>query len=201
MERSISLRMLLVTASLSLFAANAHSQNLLTNGDFATFSLAPWVPFTTSNGTNGPNLPNVLKVNNQGGAPTYVAHFNVGEVDFDETQQGGGINQSFQVTTAGTYNVFATIGSQDDKDGEQNEDAGAFSILIDGVTVATKSLGAFGSAHQTIQSTLSGSVNLAAGSHTFEILITRDALAGQTATPNEAVTNLSVALATDVRTQ
>jgi hypothetical protein len=192
MKRPISLTILALTATLSLFAVNAQSQNLLTNANFATDSLTPWVPFNTSNGTNGPLFPNVLTFSNQAGGPVYAAHFNVGEVNYDETQQGGGIDQAFQVITSGRYDVFANIGSETDK--EANADAGTFSIIIDGTTIATKSLGAFSSANQIIATTLSGSVELTTGSHT-EMLITRGYVAATGGvTPNECVTNLTVTL-------
>jgi len=176
----------------AFFAVSAHAGNILVNGDFGTGSLTPWTPFTTSNGTNGSGLPNVVSFNTTGTGSSNSAHFNVGEVSFNKTQQGGGISQTVDATTAGMYSFFANIASQDDANGLVNSDAGTFSIVIDGTTDATDSLGAFASPHQIIRGTLSGSVDLTSGMHTFEILITRGFASAGTATPDEYVTNLAL---------
>lgn len=191
MNRSKSFTTLVCIAALTLLAASAQAQNLLVNGNFATGSLAPWVPFTTSNGTNGQGLPNVLLFS--GG--TWSAHFNVGEVNFDQTPQGGGLSQTFSVTSSGTYNFSANIASEDDGDGLVNADAGTFSVIIDGATLATKDLGGFSSPHQILRGTLTGSVSLTTGSHTFQIQITRVYISQRSNTPIEVVTNLSVTAA------
>jgi hypothetical protein len=167
---------------------SAQAQNLLVNGNFATGSLAPWVPFTTSNGTNGQGLPNVVLFS--GG--TWSAHFNVGEVNFDQTEQGGGISQVFNVSSAGTYTYGANFASEDDTDGLVNADAGTFSLIIDGSTLATKALGGFTSPHQVLRGSFSGTTSLTAGSHTFAIQITRVYISERSNTPTQGVTNLSV---------
>jgi hypothetical protein len=173
----------------------ARATNLLTNGDFETGVLTPWTAFTTVNGTDGTGLPAVNSFNTTGSGATLAAQFDVGEVTFDSTQQGGGLTQGFTAPAAGIYNFFANIASQDDPDGLVNGNAGTFSILIDGTTRTSDSLGAFSSANQIIRASLSGTVALAAGGHTFEILITRPFISSGAATPQEFVDNLSVSAA------
>jgi hypothetical protein len=190
MNRAASL--LTICFFAAFFAVTAQAGNILVNGSFGTGSLAPWTPFTTSNGTNGSGLPDVVMFNTTGTGATNSAQFNVGEVSFDRTQQGGGISESVTASASGMYSFFANIASQDDANGEVNSDAGTFSIVIDGTTDATDSLGAFSSPHQVILGTLSGSVDLTAGTHTFEILITRAFVSSGTATPEEYVTNLAL---------
>jgi|ERR1035441_414423 hypothetical protein len=190
MNRSTSLMTLVLVVAVTVFAGTAQAQNLLVNGNFATGRLAPWVPFTTSNGTNGNggHYPRVVMLNAMGAGVVYAAHFSVGVVDPFLCQfcsEGGGINQIVLVSTAGTYNFFADIGTASVA---FNADAGTFSIVIDGATLASKSLGSIG-ANQVLRGTLSGSVSLAAGSHTFEVLITR-AYTAIAITPNELVGNI-----------
>jgi hypothetical protein len=174
----------------------ARGTNLLTNGDFETGSLTPWTVFTTSsNGTNGTALPAVNSFDTTGSGATLAAQFDVGEVTFTGVQEGGGLTQGFTAPSAGIYNFFANIASLDDPDDDINGDAGTFSILIDGTTVTSDSLGAFVSANQIIRGTLSGSLSLTAGAHTFEILITRQFTSNGTDTPQEFVDNISVSSA------
>ena len=173
----------------------ARATNLLTNGDFETGVLTPWTAFTTVNGTNGTGLPAVNSFDTTGSGATLAAQFDVGEATFDTTQQGGGLTQGFTAPAAGTYNFFANIASQDDPDGLVNGNAGTFSILIDGTTLTSDNLGAFATANQIIRATLSGAVALAAGGHTFEILVTRPFTSGGTDTPQEFFDNISVSSA------
>ncbi len=177
-------------ALLSGGLATATAGALLTNGDFQTGDLTGWTTFTTSNGTNGSGLPDVVSFDITGSGASLAAHFDVGEVTFDGTPQGGGLYQDVNIATAGTYLFSLNIASQDGASGAINSDAGTFSILIDGNTVSSDSLGGFTSSLQILRGTLSGSVNLGAGSHQFEILLTRNftsASGGQT--PDEYVDN------------
>jgi hypothetical protein len=180
---------LLVLASAGVTAS---ASNLLTNGDFETGVLTPWTAFTTANGTNGTGLPAVNSFDTTGSGATFAAQFDVGDATFDSTQQGGGLMQGFTAPAAGMYNFFANIASLDDPDGEINGNAGTFSILIDGTTLSSDSLGAFATANQIIRATLSGSVGLTAGAHTFEILITRPFTSVGNQTPQEFVDNISI---------
>jgi hypothetical protein len=170
-------------------AANA---DLISNGNFATGNLTDWTVFTTANGTNGTGLPAVVSFNTTGSGASNSAEFDVGEVTFDSTQQGGGLSQTIDVTSGGMYNFSAAIASQDDADMNINVDAGTFSILINGTTEGSVDLGAFSSPLQILRGTLSGSVDLSPGFDTFSIEITRGFLANGTDTPDEYVTNISL---------
>jgi len=170
------------------------ASSLLVNGDFQTGTLTGWTAFTTSNGTNGVGLPNIATFNTNGMSASDAAHFNVGEVTFDRTQQGGGLSQSVVVTAAGLYTFSADIASQDDAGGSINAAAGFFSILIDGVAVTSVDLGPFSfpSPLQILRGELSGSTTLSAGSHTFGIEITRPFLSNSSNTPDQYVDNLTL---------
>jgi hypothetical protein len=109
-----------------------------------------------------------------------AVQLSVGENSYTGLPEGGGIEQNFALSSGGTFDFFANIASQNTFD-LPNADAGTFSILIDGAALASSVLGNFtypctGDCNQTITGTLSGAVALAAGSHTFEVLITRDFL-------------------------
>jgi len=113
-------------------------------------------------------------------------------VSFTGQPEGGGLNQTFVLGAPGVYSFFANIGSQDDADGQINGDAGTYSILIDGTTLASDDLGGFLTVNQINLGTLSGLVSLSAGPHTLEVLITRDFTGGATASPDEYVDNISL---------
>lgn len=162
-----------------LIAAGASPVNagsILLDGDFQTDTLTPWTAFTTANGSID-GSPNVVSLN-AGSAASMAAQFSVGEDDYTGLPEGGGIDQSFTLSSGGTFDFFADIASENVYT-LPNADAGTFSILVDGTMLASDSLGGFtypctGACNQTITGTLSGSVALAPGVHTFEVLITRD---------------------------
>ena len=169
----------------------AHAGNLLSNGSFATGDLTDWTAFTTANGTNGGGLPDVVSFNTTGSGATNSAQFNVGTTVYPE-QDGGGISQEVDITSAGTYDFSADMASQDDADGEVNNGAGVFSLLIDGTAVDTDDFGGFSNPYQIILGSLNDDVDLTAGDHTFAIEITREYTSDGSATPNEYVTDLSL---------
>src|ERR1700683_2287985 len=151
----------------------------LVNANFQAGTLAPWTPFTTANGSID-DSPNVVSFDTAGTGASLAAQFSVGENTYTGLPEGGGIDQSFTLSSGGTFDFFADIASQNTFT-LPNADAGTFSILIDGVTLASDDLGPFafpcmGDCNQIITGTLSGSVALDPGVHTFEILITRDFL-------------------------
>lgn len=175
----------------ALPSTTGFAANLVVNGNFDTGTLAGWTVFTTANGTTGAGLPNVVSFNTSGGGASNAAHFDVG-TNVLTSQQGGGLSQTFMAPTAGTYNLSEDFASQDDANGLVNSDAGTFSLLIDGVTVATDSFGAFATAQQILMGSFSVSVNLTAGPHTLETEITRVFNTGGSATPDEYVDNISL---------
>jgi hypothetical protein len=170
----------------------AQGTNVISNGNFGTGTLVDWTAVTTANGTNGAGFPAVASFNTTGTGASDSAEFDVGEVSVSGAPEGGGITQMFTLGSGGAFTFSANIASQDDADMNLNTDAGTYSILIDGTTLASDSLGAFSSPLQITRGTLSGSVNLTGGTHTFEVLITRDFTANGTDTPNEYVTNIAL---------
>ncbi len=157
----------------------AKATPILADGDFQTGLSTSWTAFTTANGSTG-GSPNVASFNTTGWGASLAAQFSVGEVTYTGLPEGGGIDQDFTLSAGGTFDFFANIASQNVFI-SPNADAGTYSILIDGVTLASDSLGSFGypctgDCDQIITGTLGGSVALAAGVHTFEVLITRDFL-------------------------
>jgi hypothetical protein len=183
------LRLLTLFGLVGLLARPARADSI-TNGGFETGDLTGWTPFVTANGSG---LPDVISFNATGTGASFAAHFDVGEVTFTGLlQEGGGLTQTVVVPVAGLYTTTAAIASQDDADGQVNGAAGVFSILIDGTLVASDDLGGFSSSFQILRGSLSGSINLAAGPQTFEILITRPYLSGGTATPDEYVDNVTL---------
>jgi len=183
---------LILLGSAWILTVPARADNIVTNGDFATGTLAGWSVFTTPNGTNGIGLPDVVAFNTTGAGATNSAQFNVGNVIASGTQQGGGISQSVIAPIAGLYSFGASIASQDG--GGINADSGTFSILIDGTLEASDFLGAFSSPLEIFRGTLSGSVSLTPGAHTFAVEITRRFLTGTGVeqTPSEYLTDISL---------
>jgi len=162
---------------IAIAAPTAKAGWILVGGDFQTGSLTPWTTFATANGSTGGG-PTVVSFNPTGSAASLAAQFSVGEVTYTELPEEGGIDQSFTLSSGGTFDFSADIASQNVYT-LPNADAGTYSILIDGISLASDSLGEFtypctAACNQMITGTLGGSVALAAGVHTFEVLITRD---------------------------
>ncbi len=174
-------------------AANAA---IVTNGDFATGNFTGWTLFTTANGGLGPSgsgLPAVTSFNVTGVGAQNAATFQVGEVTFDSTQQGGGITQMVTLP-GGSIGFSANIAALGDTVGTAtNEGGGVFSVLLDGITEDTLDIRTI-AANAVIRNTLSFTTTETARAHTLEILITRpftnDGALG--VTPQEFITNIAI---------
>jgi hypothetical protein len=92
-------------AAVAFFLSAPAHADLITNGDFQTGTLAGWTVFTTSNGSDGAGLPNVVSFNTTGGGASDAAQFNVGEINFDRTPQGGGLSQTIIAPVSGSYTL------------------------------------------------------------------------------------------------
>ena len=162
---------------------------IVTNGDFATGNFAGWTLFTTPNGTlglSGSGLPAVTSFNVTGSGAQNAATFNVGEVNFDGTQQGGGITQSVTLP-GGSISFSANIAVASPLG---NFEGGVFSVLLDGVTEDTLDIGPTFS-NPVIRNTLSFTATESAGAHTLEILITRP-FTTSGITPEQFITNIAI---------
>jgi hypothetical protein len=160
-------------------APSARATPILEDGNFQNGLSQFWTAFTTPNGSIDSG-PNAVLFNTTGSGASLAAQFSVGELAYTGLPEGGGIDQSFTLSSGGAFDFFANIASQNTFT-SPNADAGTFSILIDGVTLASDSFGSFaypctGACDQIITGTLSGLVDLTAGVHTFQVLITRDFL-------------------------
>ena len=175
---------------MSFLDGGAAFGDTITNGDFGTGTLAGWTVFTTPNGRNGVDLPNIVSFNTTGHGASFAAHFDVGEAKFDFTQQGGGISQIVTAPVSGLYTLSEDFASQDDLG--VNVDAGTFSILIDGITVATDDLGSFSADGQILMGSFNETLDLTAGSHLIQAEISRHFLTTGPNTPDEYIDNISL---------
>ena len=176
----------ILLALFALVAAQAGATNLIQNGNFQSGDFTDWTIGTTSNGSWGQGFPVVT------GWPLggmNAAEGEVGEINFDGTQQGGTLSQTF-TSGAGAATVsmlYAAMG-----DGiHTNADGGEFTLLLDNTQIAQIDVGTI-TANQIINGTLSANVNLSAGTHTLEIEVTRSFLTEFQNTPYQYVTGVDV---------
>jgi len=164
---------------------------IVTNGDFATGDFTGWTLFTTPNGSLGPSgsgLPAVTSFNVTGSGAQNAAAFNVGEVVFNSTQQGGGLTQT--VTLPGgpisfSANIAVTAPLS------FNFEGGVFNVLLDGILEDKVDIGSTGLG-AVIRDTLSFTTTESTGAHTLEILVTRPFI-NDNVTPDQFITNIDIA--------
>lgn len=171
-----------------LVVASSAKADLITNGTFDSGTLTGWTVVTTPNGTTGSGLPTVVPFDTTGSGASDAAEFNVGAVIRDFTQQGGGLSQTIVVPVTGNYLLAEDFASAATSG---NGDAGTFSILINGTTVATDDLGTLND-NQVLRGSFDQSVFLDAGTYTFETLITRGFQSLDGVTPTEYLDNISL---------
>ena len=173
---------------LALFAfvvAQAGATNLIQNGSFQSGTFADWTIGTTSNGTWGAGFP-VVTGWPLGGMNS--AEGQVGEANFDGTQQGGTLTQSF-VSSGGAATVSLDWLASAPFAG--NADGGEFTILLNGTQIAQIDSGSINQG-QMINGVLMANANLKAGANTLEIDVTRRFISVANLTPLQYVTGVDV---------
>ncbi len=179
----------LVTAVICASASLCGAQ-IIYNGDFETGNLNGWTTFTTPNGAlkpPGSSLPPVAQFDVLGtDVPSNAAQFQVGEVNFNATEQGGGILQTFSVS-AGQYVISADFAAYNLN---FNDEAGLETVSVDSVTVGTLDFGLINPS-QTKRGVIQGTLNLSGGTHQITIELTRPYI-NDNETPFEYVDNVAV---------
>src|SRR4029077_12509076 len=170
---------LLLLVAILLFAAQAGA-NLIQNGSFQTNDFTDWTIGTTSNGSWGSGYP-VVAAWPLGGMNS--AQGEVGEVNFDQTQQGGTLTQTF-VSGGGVATESLLWAATDPFGG--NLDGGEFTMLLNGVQIAQFDSGTINQG-QTLHGTLSANVPLLPGTNTLEIVVSRRFITVQNSTPFQFV--------------
>lgn len=176
---------LVLLALFALVAAQAGATNLIQNGSFQNNDFSNWTIGTTSNGTWGTGFPVVA------GWPLggmNAAQGEVGEVNFDGTQQGGTLTQTFQ-STGGAATESLLWAATDPFGG--NADGGQFTMILNGTIIAQIDSGGINQG-QTLNGMLSASVPLLAGTNTLEIDVTRRFITLPNDTPFQFVTAIDV---------
>lgn len=177
---------LVVLALFAFVAAQAGATNLIQNGSFQNNDFSGWTIGTTSNGTWGQGFPVVSPWPLGGGLNS--AEGEVGEVNFDATQQGGTLIQTFQ--SAGGAATESLLWAATDPFGG-NADGGEFTMILNGTIIAQIDSGSINQG-QTLSGTLSASAPLLAGTNTLEIDITRRFITLPNDTPLQYVTGIDV---------
>jgi hypothetical protein len=177
---------LVLVALIAFCAANAGATNLLTNGSFQSGDFTGWTYGTTADGTFGTGYPAVT------GWPlggSNAAKMEVGEVSFNGQFEGGWFKQNFNTTGGSTTLSFnwAAMG-----DGiHNNADGGLFELILDGSVLASIDLGSIGP-NDLFNGTLTKTLNVSAGAHTFEIDVLRPYTSLDGNTPYQFITAADV---------
>lgn len=119
-----------------------------------------------------PQIASTRSFDVTGSGASNALFLNAGGVSFTGTQQGGGVSQTFTTTgdLVATFSASIAAWTRSNSLG-----IGLLSVLLDDVVMASYDLGnANGQTSPvTLRSTLGFSTNLAAGTHTVQLLATR----------------------------
>jgi len=162
--------LLIAGAMAAAFSATAaQAAQVVTNGDFSA-GLTDWTAFTTANGTLGfPPDPQVTSFDVTGFGASDAAELQVGNTPNNGgTEEGGGLRQTI-TTVAGPLNFNADVAAS--APNLTNGEGGVFSVLLDGVTLDTFTVGAI--TPGTVRGFLSFNQVVTGGSHDLELLATR----------------------------
>ena len=192
----MSLKTVILAASLIQSSCLLCGATILVNGDFETGDLTGWSTFVTPNGDIGAayGLPNVVPFDVTGsGTASDAAQFEVGELAFlgSHTAQGGGIFQNF-TCFPGQYVVSLDVAAQN-INSFINAQAGTFNLFVDGSLLASTNYGQI-SPGQVPRAVLSATTEMGPGTHQIMVEITRSWLTGGFGeTPLEYLDNIAVA--------
>jgi len=160
-----------VSAFVAMCVVAAHSANassLIQNGNFSA-GLSNWSTYNTSNGQSNPTTTN-FDVTGNGVGPTL--RLQVGDAvfpGFGRPPEGGGVYQNIILSSLGEYAFSADIASSNIVG--TNGSGGVFSLLIDGLSVASFDTGSISSS--VIRASLAYSGSLLAGTHRFSVQAAR----------------------------
>ena len=175
-----------LVALLAVFALQASADQLIVNGSFQSGDFSNWTLGTTPNGTAGVGYPVVSPWPLDNNINAWEGE--VGEVNFDGTQQGATLSQVFMsaggaATLSLDWAVSAPFSG--------NSDGGEFTMLLNGVQIAQYDTNNIDQG-QVLNGTLMANGNLNSGANTLEIDITRRYISVQDLTPLQYVTNIDV---------
>jgi hypothetical protein len=168
---------------LVLVAAQAGAANLLTNGSFQSGDFTGWTLGTTADGTAGAGFPVIAPY--PPNPAMNSAKYEVGQVNSNGLFEGATLSQSF--TTTGGSATLSFLWTAMGDGIHQNAEGGLFELVLDGSVIASHDVGTI-NPNDTLSGTLSDTLNLSAGSHTFEIEILRNFLSNPGNTPYQYVT-------------
>ena len=176
-----SARIILAGLALATCLDSVHGQ--IVNGDFETGQITPWITFTTPNGTFGPGFPSISTFDVNGdGTSSSALSFSVGYdippcaapgILCPAPTEGGGIRQT--TTFAGGQTMLHTDVAVVNSTlyGGSNSDGGTFSLLLDDVLLDSVSFVDI-VAGTVLRGELDFTEVVSAGSHTLELLTTRN---------------------------
>jgi len=177
---------LLSIVLLALGLTSASASNLLVNDSFQSGDFTGWTLGTTANGDPGSGFP-IVTTWPLGGSN--AAKYEVGEVAFTGLFEGATLSQNF--STPGGSTILSFLWSAQGDGIHTNSDGGMFELLLDGVVLAQYDVGQI-AADLTISSTLSDTLVVSPGTHTFEIQILRRFATVPGNTPYQYVTAADV---------
>jgi hypothetical protein len=179
----------LVLVSLLIVAAgSASAGNLLVNGSFQDGNFTGWTLGTTADGTAGQGFPIIACwppdpcLNS--------AKYEVGQVNFNPgVFEGATISQMF--TSGGGMTTLSVMWAAMGDGVHTNGEGGLFELILDGTILASHDVGQIGPT-DLVNGTLTDTLNLSAGTHTFEVDILRPFLANPGNTPYQYITGADV---------
>lgn len=167
---------------LFLVVSFSNAQATLVNGDFQTGGLSNWTTFTTANGTLGSGRPTISNFDVAGsGLGSSALGLSVGYLTppcsfpgiyCPLPTEGGGIKQTASFSGGLTLLQADVAVANSTLYGGLNGDGGTFSLFLDGLLLDSFSIGEI-TAGTVQRGHLEFTSFVSAGSHTLEILVTR----------------------------